>query len=67
MERGRRGDMGVFVLVFYLAWDVRPPAVPLSSPVLMDTYQSREVCESSLLWLKMNYPKGEGYCWGEKR
>lgn len=55
------------VLVFFIVWDVRPPTVPLSNPIIMDTYVDMASCENSLRWLERNYPAGHGECWREMK
>lgn len=49
--------------------------VPLNEnfnrPVIMDSFTTREKCESTLAYITLSYQqvniKGLGYCWGEEK
>ena len=49
--------------------------IPLNNnfnrPVIMDSFTTREQCESTLAYIELSYKQvdisGKGYCWGEKK
>ena len=59
--------MPTWVLVFSFLVPTNPN---FNKPVIMDSFASREQCESTLFYITKSYEevgiKGNGYCWGEQ-
>jgi len=60
--------MATWILVYTF---LVPGNLNFNNPLVMDTFTSREQCESTLHYINTTYReqgiKGSGYCWGEER
>ena len=60
--------MATWILIFYFTVPNNPN---FNKPVIMDTFTTRQQCESTLAYITVNYKEvgivGQGHCWGEEK
>jgi len=60
--------MATWVLVFTFTV---PNNANFNSPVIMDSFTTKQQCETTLAYIKRNYEEvsiqGQGFCWGESK
>lgn len=60
--------MATWVLVFSF---IVPNNANFNSPVIMDSFTTKQQCETTLAYIKQNYEEvniqGRGFCWGESK